>query len=385
MDNSNLNVVYIGPQSFPIGGATTKRRRYMVDYMNSHNIPSHYLVCDFKQREKRSNAVCGLYGQCDYFDITPLAEHKRYFKFFKEGKRYLKACYIEGKQNVLIFGTVLSVFEFPFYSFAKRIGYKIVFDQVETSYLENGESRLLHRINIRISEILSNSAYRHSAAFVISNNLFEEVHNKYPRRQICLLPNSTPQLSKASRTTINEPLKVLYSGSFAPKDGVSFLLDGVIEAHEHGANIELNLLGKGQQKDMEVLRFAERKDYIHYLGYVTDIELEQQLLEHDVLCMTRTNSRFANFGFPFKLSEYLATGNVVVTTDVGDVCRYVKDKESAYVIPAENSHAIASTLQYIICHPAEALLVAKGGLKAMRQYFSIEKVGRIFADFLNRI
>lgn len=385
MDNSNLNVVYIGPQSFPIGGATTKRRRYMVDYMNSHNISSHYLVCDFKQREKRCNAVCGLYGQCEYFDITPLAEHKRYFKFYKEGKRHLKAWYIEGKQNVLIFGTVLSVFEYPFYSFARRLGYKIVFDQVETSYLENGESRFLHRINIKIAELLSNKAYRHSSAFVISNNLLEEVHSKYPKRRICLLPNSTPQLSTASRTMINEPLKVLYSGSFAPKDGVRFLLEGVIEAHENGANIELTLIGKGQQKDMEVLRFAEEKDYIHYLGYVTDLELEQNLLENDVLCMTRVNSRFANFGFPFKLSEYLSTGNVVLTTDVGDVCRYVNDKESAYVIPAEDSHAIASALQYIICNPAEALLVAEGGLKAMQQYFSIEKVGRIFEDFLNRI
>ena len=64
-----INVVYIGPQSFPIGGATTKRRRYMIDYMNNHNIQSHYLVCDFKQRGKPVNKIKGVYGLCDYYDI----------------------------------------------------------------------------------------------------------------------------------------------------------------------------------------------------------------------------------------------------------------------------------------------------------------------------
>ena len=57
-----LNVVYIGPQSFPLGGATTKRRRYMIDYLNSQNIQSHYLVTDFKQRGGQKNPIEGHYG-----------------------------------------------------------------------------------------------------------------------------------------------------------------------------------------------------------------------------------------------------------------------------------------------------------------------------------
>ena len=101
--------------------------------------------------------------------------------------------------------------------------------------------------------------------------------------------------------------------------------------------------------------------------------------------MTRCNSRFANYGFPFKLSEYLATGNIVLATNVGDVGLYVKDKESAYIIPSENSHAIATTLQHIVEYPQEALNVANGGLKVMQQHFSIESVGVIFVNFLKEV
>ena len=385
MEGENLNVIYIGSPTFPVGYATTKRRRYMIDYMNNHNISSHYLVCDFRQRSDIQNPIKGRYGICEYYDITHFAVNKNYIEFWKQGKRCLQKWFVQSKQNVLIFTTIISLFEYPFYLYARKLGYKIVFDQVETSYLHNGKSRFLRKLNVLISEWLSDKAYQHSDAFVISKYLWSEVHKKYPQRKLCLLPNSTPQFCQVPRKEQGSPLKILYSGTFSPKDGVEYLLDGVIEAYDAGANIELALLGKGTKKDMDVLEKIKDKEYIHYLGFVSDEELIKHLIESDVLCMTRCNSRFANYGFPFKLSEYLATGNVVLATNVGDVCEYVKDKESAYIVPPEDSHAIASAIRHIETHPQEALRVAEGGLKAMQQHFSIEKVGKVFVDFLNTL
>lgn len=382
MHESDLNVVYIGSPTFPIGFATTKRRRYMVDYMNSQNIPSYYLVCDFKKRSDIQNPTKGKYGLCEYRDITYLAANKHYVSFWKEGRLCLRRWFVQGKQNVLIFATRISIFAYPFYVYALKIGYKVVFDQVETSFLQNGKSRLLNKINIKVSEWLSDKAYKHSDAFVISKNLWNEVHEEYPDRKLCLLPNSTPQLCTSPRKKIDTPLKILYSGTFSPKDGVGYLIDGAIEAYDAGANIELVLLGKGIKKNMKILEKIKNKKYIRYLGFVSDEELVKHLLESDVLCMTRCNSRFANYGFPFKLSEYLATGNIVLATNVGDVCDYVKDKESAYIVPPEDSHAIANTIHYIENNPQEALKVAEGGLKVMQQSFSIDNVGKIFIDYL---
>lgn len=377
-----LNVVYIGSPTFPIGGATSKRRRYMIDYMNNHNIQSHYLICDFKQRGKPVNKIKGTYGFCNYYDITHFASNKNYIKFWNEGKRYLLSCYNQNKKNILIFATSVSVFEYPFYVYAKKIGYKIICDQVETSYLENGRMSWLHKINIKVSEWISDKVYKNSAAFVISKNLYNEVHRKYPNRKLCLLQNSTPQLSNEYRRKFNNPIQILYSGTYSNKDGVKYLLEGVIEAYDAGCKLELILLGKGTNKDMEVLNIAKGKEYIKYLGFVSDEELNKYLLNSDILCMTRSNSRFANYGFPFKLSEYLATGNIVLATNVGDVCDYIEDKKSAYIVSPENSHSIAKTILHIHNNPEEAFTVAKGGLEAMQEHFSIENVGKIFINFL---
>lgn len=385
MDNKKLNVVYIGSLPFPIGSATTKRRRYMVDYMNSQDIQSHYLICDFKQRSKWQNDINGKYGLCDYCDITPIADSKKYIRFWRKGKQQLSDWFVIGAQNVLIFETVLSPFSYCFYKYGRKIGYKIVFDQVETSYLHGGSMALAHKLFVGLSEWFSNIAYKHSAAFVISQRLWKENAEKFPHRKLCLLPNSTPQLCKYSRTVFNKPIQLLYTGTYAPKDGVAYLIDGAVEAYENGIDLRLILLGKGLSQDMVVLDKTIGKDYIQYIGYVSDDELKRYLIESDILCMTRCNSRFANYGFPFKLSEYLATGNVVLATNVGDVCNYIENKKSAYIVPPENSHEIAMTICNIAENPQEALKVAAGGLKAMNTHFSIDGVGRIFIDFLKAL
>lgn len=385
MRNNILNIVYIGPQSFPIGAATSKRRRYMVDYMNSYGIRSHYLVCDFKQRGKRLNATEGTYGRCEYQDITPLANEKRFLAYWKKGKSILKKWYIEEAKNVIIFDTLLCWFDYPFYLYAKKIGYKIVFDQVETSYLLNGNVSLPHKLNILFSEWLSNRAFKQSAAFVISSSLMKDNADKYPGRKLCLLPNSTPTLNSKPKQMLNHPLLLLYSGTYAPKDGVEYLIDGVTEAHDNGCECRLLLFGKGNSNDMKVLKKIKGKKYIEYRGFVTDEELLDAMVTSDVLCMTRCNSRFANYGFPFKLSEYLATGNILLATDVGDVCQYVTDRKSAYIVESENSHAIAKTIKHIMENEEEAIGIAKGGFEAMQKYFSTEKVGGIFEKFLREI
>ena len=99
--DKELNVVYIGPDTFPLGAATTKRRRYMVDYMNSKEIQSHVLVTRSAKVDKE-NDIDGQYGLCDYHNISSCF-HTSYFSYLKAGKRWLSHWKDDSKKNVLIF------------------------------------------------------------------------------------------------------------------------------------------------------------------------------------------------------------------------------------------------------------------------------------------
>lgn len=384
MSNKRINLVYIGPQTFPLGAATTKRRRYMVDYMNAHHIQSHYLVTALG-RGKNPNPSEGNYGLCSYYDLSVLSSNKDIIGYVRKGKAKLKEWFYPDANNILLFHTLVTWNEWLFYKYARNLGYKIVFDQVETSYLQNNTGSRLFRLQVRLSEYLSNKAYRDCPAFVISTALQKENEAKFPGRKLCLLPNSTPILKSEPKASFNSPLLLLYSGTYTPKDGVADLLDGVIEAHNSGVDCRLILLGKGTAKDMKVLDKAANLDYVEYRGFVSDEELEETIKKCDILCMTRTNSRFANYGFPFKLSEYLATGNILLATNVGDVCRYVQDKVSALVVPPEDPKAIAEAIKFVIDYPEESLKIGLNGFKVMDKYFSIDTVGATFVAFLENL
>ena len=219
--------------------------------MNAHDIQSHYLVTALS-RDKNTNEAEGQYGKCTYYDLSIFASNKDIPGYIRQGKRKLKEWYVVGQKNVLVFHTLVTWNEWSFYKYAKTLGYKIVFDQVETSYLQNKTGSFWFRTQVRLSEYLSNRAYKECPAFVISTALMQENKKRYPCRKLYLLPNSTPVIKAESKTCYNDPLLLLYSRTYTPKDGVSDLIDGVITAHDSGVKCKLILLGMGTTQDMKV-------------------------------------------------------------------------------------------------------------------------------------
>ena len=386
---SELNIVYIGPLSFPLGYASTKRRRYMVDYMNEKKITSHVLSTRYKKDKNMINPQSGKYGDfSDYFDISDLFSIKTIGYYYKRGKAKLKEWYDPKKKNILIFHTNLPIEDFVFFKYALDLGYKIVFDQVETSYIAKGTNASFKRkCYIGLCNIVTNYAYKRAAgSFVISTALKSQNEEKYPSMPLCILPNSTPVLIGKQKSTLSNPVRILYSGTYAPKDGIKFLIEGFLIAAKKNINCELVLVGKGNERDMQYVRSAiSESSQINYLGFLSDEELIDVMQDCDILAMTRNNSIFANYGFPFKLSEYLATGNIVLATRVGDVDMYLKDQYDAYLIEPESAEQIANAIIHIIENPQKALDVAKNGFRTMQNRFSIENVGRIFLSFLQYI
>lgn len=380
-----LNVVYIGPDTFPLGAATTKRRRYMVDYMNSKGIQSHVLVTRSAKVDKE-NEVDDQYGQCDYHNISSYFQSS-YFSYLKVGKRWLAKWKNDAKKNVLIFPTILDIVDYPFFSYAKKLGYKIVFDQVETSYRAKGTTTSFKRkLHVFINELIAHQAYNKcNGSFVISEALRLQNEQKYPKMQLKLLPNSTPILRKQKKVSFNAIPRILYAGTYAKKDGVEYLIKAFLKVISDGYKCKLILTGKGRDCDMKVLNLVKDNPNVEYLGRVSDEKLNEVLLSSDILTMTRENSHFANCGFPFKLSEYLATGNVVLATKVSDVGIYLKHLENAYLVEPENIDQIASGIEYLISNQNKAVDMGEKGLDVARNTFGIEEIGCVFVTFLQNI
>ena len=264
----------------------------MVDYMNSQHISCKVLVTGFSKKNDK-NPQQGNYNNCEYFNISNWATFTKIPKYYNAGKAKLKEWYDDAKSNILIFTTSMNTIDYKLYKYAVKLGYKIVFDIVETAFWKYEKLGLKSKMRYFLDEHYSKKAYKTSAAFVISERLRDEFKTAYPNMPICLLPNSTPIGVIEGRKKLNETLQILYAGTYAAKEGVTYLIEGVKQAIDNGCKCKLLLLGKTPQALRE--KYGN-ETFIDFKGFVSDEELYQLQMGADVLAMVRTNSIFANYG-----------------------------------------------------------------------------------------
>ncbi len=378
-----LNIVFILDQSFPVGFAMSKRHKYLIDYLNEKNISSG-LVQTRTSNDIFDNPMYGSYGKAEYANLSCIWKKglSGKIKYFKEVIHFLKRLYKKDRSNILIFPSIVQIDVIPFYIYARLKGYKIVFDVVENYSVEGSNSSFLHKISCAITNRLYESSL---CLFVISNPLQKVISEIAPNIPVCILSNSAPITASGVKLRYSSPVRILYSGTFSQKDGLDYMIKAYLEfLKKSEIKSEFLLTGKGRKKDMErVFTLINGCLNIRYLGYVSDVELEQLIGSSDILTMTRCNSKFANYGFPFKLSEYLASGNTVLATKVGDVPLYLSHKENAYLADSEDVESLVDALLFLTSNQEVAIGIGRNGIATVRQYFDVQLNGKRFVDFLN--
>ena len=101
--------------------------------------------------------------------------------------------------------------------------------------------------------------------------------------------------------------------------------------------------------------------------------------------MVRTDSAFANAGFPFKLGEYLATGKPVVASNIKDVGFYLKDRESAILVEPGSVDSIIEALEYLISHPHQAQEMGLRGKEVAQMHFEMHLLTKRIIPFLEKL
>lgn len=97
------------------------------------------------------------------------------------------------------------------------------------------------------------------------------------------------------------------------------------------------------------------------------------------------NSVFANSGFPFKLGEYLASGNVVIATRTSDIEKYLTHKQNAYLIQPEDSEMIAEAILELAEDDKLRKKIGTNGQVSARENFDAPKVSDYLYNTIKRL
>ncbi|MHB8389115.1 MAG: glycosyltransferase [Acidobacteriaceae bacterium] len=180
---------------------------------------------------------------------------------------------------------------------------------------------------------------------------------------------------KGSDTVVADLIGVkffLNSGSFNEKDGLVHLVQAMARIHQEHPDVKLVFTGtaSGPTQD-RILASAGSggKDWIVFTGLLTRDQLIWCYKNAAGLLCCRSNSDYANYGFPTKLAEYLASGRPVVATSVGDVKDYLTDEITAFLAEPENIESIAMAIRRLLRDPVHATDVGIRGTEVARRYF----------------
>ena len=211
-----------------------------------------------------------------------------------------------------------------------------------------------------------------------------------PKAEFMHLPMTVDlkRFQNVDATDICSKPYIAYTGTFNnAKDGVDILIKSFAKIASKYPQHHLYLAGfwhydvSSQEKLIKQFELTNR---ITYLGVLNKEQIPPFICNADLLVLSRPDSHQAQGGFPTKLGEYLATGNPVCVTKVGEIPDYLEDNVSAFMATPGDIDSFADAMDRALSNPEKARKVGLAGREVAKKEFNSEIQAKRLADFLKQ-
>ena len=173
----------------------------------------------------------------------------------------------------------------------------------------------------------------------------------------------------------DQPLRVLFFGTYVPLHGIDTIIDAAIELQDE--EIDFTLIGSGGQLN-ELQNRAHRSRA--RIRFISDWQSTAQLCEHIsgahvCLGVFGTTQKAARV-IPYKVFDALAVGRPVITRDSPAIREMLTDGETALLCSAGDALALASAIRRLQADPALAARLSDSGHAVFVAQGSPAAIGR---------
>lgn len=185
---------------------------------------------------------------------------------------------------------------------------------------------------------------------------------------------------------------IAYCGSVGTvKDGVDVLIKSFAKFRKIYPEYHLEIYGVGKKEVMEELYHLVEdlniSESVVFTGRISYDEMPQRLINARLLALARPDNLQNRNGFPTKLGEYLATGNPVVVTSVGEIPLFIHDRFNGYLaIPGDVDSFAEKLLEAARDLDEGAIEIGRNGKLLIGKEFSyVENVNRIISSINSNV
>lgn len=245
--------------------------------------------------------------------------------------------------------------------------------------------RAINRMQVFVHNILIK---RNTGIFAISDSLcgYFSAHG-VSRDKLCKIN----MFVDAERFDVDkesaEPY-VAYCGTISHgKDGVDILLKAFSIFKKDAPNFKLYLIGRfldqqTQDSIENLIGELHLSGSVILTGKVSPLQMPRLLKNASILALSRPDNLQNRNGFPTKLGEYLATGNPVVVTSVGEIPKFLQDGHNAFLAAPDDVQSFADALRRVTADYDRASEIGRRGRQLAMRSFSSEDQTKIALDFI---
>jgi len=211
------------------------------------------------------------------------------------------------------------------------------------------------------------------------------------QNQLCVLPNgfdipgweNIPIQQAQQNCHLDDRHHYIgYLGSLFPSDSL-LLANGFNHLLKLMPNVRLLHIGKS---NYQAHQHIQSPDALIETGAVTFTEMMTYLSASDVLWLPFVNSNANRGRFPFKFSNYLASGRPIIATDVGDIPGFIREYQTGLVTD-DKPDALALATQELLQDPLRREIYAKNAsdLSQNDQFSWANRANQLVAFYKERL
>lgn len=193
----------------------------------------------------------------------------------------------------------------------------------------------------------------------------------------------TVEIERFENNTDVSPLSndyIAYCGNLdqTQKDGVPILIEAFGIVKKQFKDLKLIIIGganpRNQEKVMNNLKKLSKSNDVEndviFIGTIHRDEMPKYLCNARLLALARPMSIQARGGFPTKLGDYLATGNPVIVTKVGEITDYLKDGVNSFLAEPDSADSFAQKIKIVMENEKSSIKIGKEGKKLAHSVFN---------------
>ncbi|MBF0611488.1 MAG: glycosyltransferase [Magnetococcales bacterium] len=161
-----------------------------------------------------------------------------------------------------------------------------------------------------------------------------------------------------------------YLGSLYHYEGLHLLLEALALLRNHTPRLQLCIMGEGPEKEnlQQQARQLGIAGSVDFLPARQQEEACQTYRQLDICVFPRLASRLTQLVTPLKPLEAMAHQRLVIASDVGGHKELIRHGETGLLVPADNPHSLATTLQAVSQHSANYALIPPAAQQYIRHH-----------------